>query len=302
MSADWPRDEAPIERADWLREGVNPEEEAGVLPASAPRFCGPCEILTHTEVKPLHFLTRIRAPEIASVARPGQFLHIRPAPADVPLLRRPISICRIGPTEGWVEFLYRVVGAGTLLLSGVRPGERLDVMGPLGVPFRIDDGADTRHILVGGGVGIPPLLALAEHMRAARARNGVEVLLGGRTADLVLCDTELRGLGVLPRIATDDGSLGRAALVTELLDETLRDGGEYRVYACGPVPMLRAVDNVCRAHRAPCQVSFEARMACGLGACLSCVIPTATGYQRVCTEGPVFRADDVVWTAELNLH
>jgi len=302
MSQDWPRDEAPIEGAEWIDEGVNPEEEVEVLPAPSPRFAGPCALVRHEETKPGHFEARIAAPEIARTALPGQFLHIRCSPADAPLLRRPISISRIGRAEGWVEFVYRVVGEGTLLLSRAKPGEELDVMGPLGTPFRADAGTDARHILVGGGVGIPPMLALAEHLWDAREAGRVEVLLGGRTADLVLCEDDFRGLGVEPRVSTDDGSLGRAGLVTELLDAALRQGGERRVYACGPVPMLRAVDNVCRAHGVPCQVSFEARMACGVGACLSCVIPTSTGYQRVCTEGPVFPSEDVVWTAELNLH
>lgn len=306
MTEDWPRDEAPVESAEWLDEGVNPAEEAEVLPAPAPRFAGPCTLLRQDEVKPEHFLARVAAPEIAASAMPGQFLHVLCTPADAPasspLLRRPISISRIDRAEGWVEFLYRVVGEGTGLLSNLRPGVRLDIMGPLGTPFRLDDVADDHHILVGGGVGIPPMLFLAEHLMASPRPRRVTVLLGGRTAGLVLCEDDFRGLGLAPRIITDDGSLGRQGLVTELLDETLQKAAHPRVYACGPVPMLRAVDNVCRRNEAPCQVSFEARMACGVGACLSCVIPTTTGYQRVCTEGPVFPSDAVIWTAELNLH
>lgn len=307
MTEDWPRDEAPVERAKWLEEGVNPAEEAEVLPAPTPRFAGPCALLRQDEVKPGHFQARAAAPEIAATARPGQFLHVLCAPADAPasapLLRRPISISRAHRAQGWVEFLYRVVGEGTELLSRLRPGVTLDIMGPLGTPFRLDDiGDDDHHILVGGGVGIPPMLFLGEHLMGSPRPRRVTILLGGRTADLILCEDGFRGLGLAPRVITDDGSLGRQGLVTDLLHEALAYTRSPRVYACGPVPMLRAVDNVCREHDAPCQVAFEARMACGVGACLSCVIPTVSGYQRVCTEGPAFPSRDVIWTAELNLH
>lgn len=307
MTGDWPRDEAPIESAEWIDEGENPAPEAEVLPAPAPRFVGPCALLSNDEVKPEHFVARVAAPEIARSAMPGQFVHVLCGPADAPtsapLLRRPISISRAHEEQGWIEFLYRVVGEGTALLSHLQPGVAVDVMGPLGTPFDLSGVTDEdSHVLVGGGVGIPPMLFLAQRLAAIAAAQRIAVLLGGRTADLILCEEDFRALGVEPRIITDDGSMGRQGLVTELLDEALREDASARVYACGPVPMLRAVDNVCRAHSAPCQVSFEARMACGTGACLSCVIPTTTGYQRVCTEGPVFPSQSVVWTAELNLH
>jgi dihydroorotate dehydrogenase electron transfer subunit len=301
MTTDWPRDEAPIEGAEWIEKGVNPDEEAEVLPAPSPRFSGAAMVVRQVETKPDHFTARVTAPEIAASCRPGQFLHVLCGETLDPLLRRPISISRANRDEGWVEFIYRVVGAGTHLLAEAHPGTILDIMGPLGTPFALKDGPG-RHILVGGGVGIPPMLFLAETLLQSRKTEDITVLLGGRTADLLLCEGDFEGLGLPPRLITDDGSAGRTGLVTHLLDEALREASDATVYACGPVPMLRAVARVAEQHGRPCQVSFEARMACGVGACLSCVIPTDTGYQRVCTEGPAFPAESVIWTAELNLH
>jgi len=301
MTTDWPRDEAPIEGAEWIDEGVNPAEEAEVLPAPSPRFVGMASVLSQTETQVDHFTVRIAAPEIARACRPGQFLHLLTGETLDPLLRRPISISRANPAEGWVEFIYRVVGVGTHLLAEMAPGALLSTMGPLGTPFTLAPDAG-RHVLVGGGVGIPPMLFLAETLLQTRKPEDITVLLGGRTADFLLCQEDFAALGLPPRVITDDGSAGRKGLVTDLLHDTLRDAGEATVYACGPVPMLRAVARVSEEHGRPCQVAFEARMACGVGACLSCVIPTTTGYQRVCTEGPAFPAESVIWTAELNLH
>ncbi|HEY3265663.1 MAG TPA: dihydroorotate dehydrogenase electron transfer subunit [Armatimonadota bacterium] len=298
MNEDWPRDEAPVESAGWIEAGENPAPEAEVLPAPSPRFLGCVTLLQNAEVKPGHFRARIDAPQIAASAKPGQFLNVRCSPAHDPLLRRPLSISRVSRSEGWVEFIYRVVGQGTDLLRHIAPGAELDVMGPLGTPFVLSGG---RHILVGGGVGIPPMLFLAEALLAQRAGEPVAMLMGGRARDLLLCEDDFASIGIEPVCITDDGSTGRQGLVTELLDEALSDC-PAAVYACGPVPMLRAVARVAEAHAAPCQVAFEARMACGLGACLSCVIPTVSGYQRVCTEGPAINAAHVIWTAELNLH
>lgn len=261
------------------------------------RFQGLYPLLSNDEVKPEHFVARILAPEIACAARPGQFLHVLVTPEPAPLLRRPVSICRVDRETGWVEMVYRVVGEGTSILSRTRTGVALDVMAPMGTPFRL---ADTgRHVLVGGGVGIPPMLFLAEELVAMGA--GITVLLGGRTSEHVLCESEFAAIALEPSICTDDGSAGRRGLVTDLLKDALSDGAPATVYACGPIPMLRAVARLARQYNRPCQVSFEARMACGVGACLSCVIPTTGGYQRVCTEGPAFDAETVDWTANLDV-
>jgi dihydroorotate dehydrogenase electron transfer subunit len=258
------------------------------------RWLGLAELLQNREVKPAHYQARIAAPEIAAAARPGQFLHVVCGDSTDPLLRRPLSISRVSRGEGWVEFIYRVVGEGTSRLSRRPVGGSLDVLGPLGAPFSLNTGR--RHVLVGGGVGIPPMLFLAETLKEEAPEDEIVVLLGGRTADLVLCEGDFTEIGLAPRIVTDDGSLGRKGIVTDLLAEAFSPGPAV-AYACGPVPMLRAVAGAAAEAGVPCQVSFEARMACGLGACLSCVIPTTSGYQRVCTEGPAFDAATVEWDA-----
>ena len=199
-------------------------------------------------------------------------------------------------TSGLLEVIYRVVGEGTSLLSRVRAGERIDVMGPLGSGFRLPTpGLTGDAVIVGGGVGIPPLLFLADTLRKEHPDAAVHVLLGGRSADFILCDDAFRSIGCPPQIATDDGSLGHHGLVTDLLAEAVSRNTVGMVYTCGPTPMLKAVADLCGRAGIPCQVSFEARMACGVGACLSCVIPTSSGYRRVCTEGPVFPADEIAW-------
>ncbi|HEY3413574.1 MAG TPA: dihydroorotate dehydrogenase electron transfer subunit [Armatimonadota bacterium] len=276
------------------------------------RFQGRYEILRNEEIAPEHYVMRVSAPEIAAAARPGQFLHVLVAPEPAPLLRRPISISRVDSSAGWVEMIYRVVGEGTGILSRTRPGVALDVMGPLGSPFRL--AGTGRHILVGGGVGIPPMLFLAENLKRIRetdralkypsggpSDDGIAVLLGGRTAGHILCNDDFAAIGITPQISTDDGSAGRHGLVTDILREALSDGAPATFYACGPIPMLRAVAHTAREFNRPCQVSFEARMGCGVGACLSCVIPTSAGYQRVCTEGPAFDAEAVDWSGDLDV-
>lgn len=262
----------------------------------AQKWQGLTEVVSIGEVRPGHYSLRICAPEIARISRPGQFLHILCGTGTAPLLRRPISICRADPASGLLEVIFRVVGEGTALLSRARPGERIDVMGPLGSKFQFPEPGHARDaVIVGGGVGIPPLLFLAEILRKEHPGADVHVLLGGRSAEFILCDEAFRSIGCPPEIATDDGSLGHHGLVTDLLSLRLSRNTVGMVYTCGPTPMLKAVANLCGRAGTPCQASFEARMACGVGACLSCVIPTRGGYRRVCTEGPVFPADEIAW-------
>ena len=262
----------------------------------ARKWQGLAEVVSNDEVRPGHYSLRICAPEIARICRPGQFIHILCGTGTAPLLRRPISICRADAAAGLLEVIFRVVGEGTSLLSRARPGESVDVMGPLGNPFRLPVPGQAKDVVIaGGGVGIPPLLFLADILRKEHPDAAVHVLLGGRSADFILCDDAFRSIGCPPQIATDDGSLGHHGLVTDLLAETVSRNTVGMVYTCGPTPMLKAVANLCGRARIPCQVSFEARMACGVGACLSCVIPTSSGYRRVCTEGPVFPADEIAW-------
>lgn len=225
---------------------------------------------------------------------PGQFINVRVAKAGSwdPLLRRPFSIYRRFANGDW-SIVYRVVGRGTEALARLRPGDAIDVLGPLGRGFRPVAGAE-RLLLVGGGVGVPPLLFLAQKM-AEQAQ--MKALLGFATADFAFGMAEFEALGVQAAVATDDGSLGHKGLVTDLLVPLVEEGTWDALYACGPRPMLQAVAEIASRAGLPAQLAFEEVMGCGVGACLSCVLPvhTADGvqYKRVCKEGPVFRAEEV---------
>lgn len=229
---------------------------------------------------------------------PGQFVGVavREAGACDPLLRRPFSFFR--ESEGSVSLLFRVVGRGTRRLASVRAGEELDLIGPLGNGFRYRD-LDGPALLVGGGVGVPPLFHLSQRLVEAGREHAV--LAGFSTAAYALALDAWRALGVDVDVATDDGTLGRAGWVTRLLEERLAETPVRRIYACGPRPMLEAVARIASRCGVEAQVAMEEWMGCGLGVCLSCVCRVkapggGSRWARVCTEGPVFRADEVVWS------
>ncbi len=233
------------------------------------------------------------APLIAKMAQPGQFIDIKVAQAAGPLLRRPFSIHRINGPK--IEVIYEVLGNGTQILSQKTAGEYLDIIGPLGNGFGLLEA--TRHpLLVAGGMGVAPLLFLAGRL-ATHKLKPITVLLGAKTKSLLLCEKQFRQLGCKVKVSTDDGSKGFKGKVTGLLKHLL-PAAEYRlsiIYACGPKPMLRAVSELAATRNIPAQVSLEAHMACGFGACLGCTVNTREGYKRVCKEGPVFRAEEIKW-------
>ncbi|GAB4339990.1 MAG: dihydroorotate dehydrogenase electron transfer subunit [Desulfobulbaceae bacterium] len=235
----------------------------------------------------------LRSPRIAAEALPGQFVMTRVGDGLDPLLRRPFSIHHADNGET-ISLLFKVVGKGTRLLAGLRPGDTLDLLGPLGKGFSLDP--DTPFCLIGGGMGIAPLFFLAAWFRREGRPTSQPVLLGAQTqAELLVLAEEFTELGYPVLTATDDGSLGHAGLVTDLLDEILKQVG--LVYVCGPMPMMRTVAAKCRSAHIACQVSLETHMACGLGACLGCTVPAAGGgYIHVCREGPVLPAGEVAWT------
>ncbi len=233
------------------------------------------------------------APAIARDAQPGQFLHVRVTQATAPLLRRPISILWSDFHEH-VEILFKVVRQGTALLAEKRVGERVDLVGPLGTPFPYDFSRDA--VCVAGGYGIAPLCFLA---RANVSEHNRRILLyGARTASAIVLRPEWRQAFDEVAIATEDGSLGKKGLVTDLLRDLLVARRSLAVYACGPTPMLAAVAR-CVANFAepgtPCYVSLENRMGCGVGACLGCVVPTRHGMATTCKQGPVFPAQEILF-------
>jgi dihydroorotate dehydrogenase electron transfer subunit len=231
-------------------------------------------------------------------AEPGQFAMLSAgARTGVhrfdPLLPRPMAVYRTrsGADGPEVEVLYKVTGRGTGLLAETLPGQRVRVVGPLGRPFP-EPRPGAAALLVGGGTGIASLFALAER---ARERSRVVVLLGARTEAELMGLEDFASLGVELRVATEDGSRGRAGRVTALLEEALSDG-DATVFACGPNAMMARCAELAAEARVPCMVSLENHMACGFGVCLGCAAPRGDqGYALVCREGPVFEAEAIRW-------
>lgn len=254
-----------------------------------------CEVVGAEELGNGYFRLKL-SPKVRFTARPGQFAMVRVREGSQPLLRRPLSLHRFDPASGEYEFLFRVVGAGTKILAGLKPGATLDVLAPLGRGF---GEVGKRPLLVGGGIGIAPLMFFAEELLKNGSRP--KILLGGRNERDLLCHGEFQCLALPTLCATEDGTSGTAGLVTALLAEELEKAGEagrreISVHTCGPTPMLAAVARLCQSYSVPCEVSLESHMACGLGACLGCVVKSAEGRNlRVCKEGPVFDANLIAW-------
>jgi len=266
------------------------------------RFISECEVLSNDSVAPGHFRMRLRAPEIARAACPGQFGMLQVVEGYSPFLRRPMSFERI--LSDSVSILYKVEGEGTRLLTKLLPGQAISLQGPLGNGFPIDAGFD-RHIIVAGGVGVAPFPALAEVL-AEVCGTPPEVVLAARTKDFLVCEEEFRRMGCSVYLATDDGSAGDKAYAAEML-ERLTPARGTRVYACGPMAMMRTTSEAAMAAGADCLVSLEAQMACGDGACLGCVVEAKHQEQgskmmRVCVDGPVFDAGLIDWEAYSAAH
>ncbi len=238
------------------------------------------------------FLLTLEAPELAAAAQPGQFAMIGCGSGYDPFLRRPLSIHRAQSTAGAVSFLYRVRGQGTEWLATRRQGEFVPLLGPLGRGFRFA-GNSRRALLVGAGIGAAPLLFLAEAL--AGLNWTLNILLGARTAHSLFCRSALERYGRVHAI-TDDGSAGRRGSVNALLQEALKKGTYADIFACGPQPVLQAVQRASADRGIPAQLSLEENMACGLGACMGCTCRGSDPSRmlRVCAEGPVFDAEEVI--------
>lgn len=226
-------------------------------------------------------------------AEPGQFVHLRVSPGyDMPLLRRPFSINDI--TRDRMFILYEVKGKGTSLLSLLKPGEKIDVIGPLGKGFAIYP-TIKEHLLVAGGMGLAPMGLLTRTLKASGMRP--ELFYGCRSASELLPHPK-----TICTLSSDDGSCGKKGLVTSLLEERLLSCKKPAVYACGPWPMLKAVAEICRRKNIACQVSLESFMACGVGACQGCVVKGSDGaYLSVCDKGPVFDSRQIDWEQECTI-
>jgi len=298
------------------------------------------KILENINIHGDYFKLSLEAGWLAKTSRPGQFIEVKVSDDHEVILRKPLGIHRIGSrfsvlgsrrtpntehrTPKVVEVLYEVVGKGTKALSGKKRGETLDIIGPLGNGFDYgfsglgSRGSAKKPILIAGGIGVAPLVYLAQRLKchsegAKRPKNlkilrpcGAQddiskpiVLLGARTKKDILCEKEFRKLGCEVKVATDDGSRGHNGFITDLLKDILRepitDNRTPAIYACGPKSMLKETANIAVRHKILCQVLLEEYMACGLGVCLGCPVKTKDGYKMVCKDGPVFDASEVIW-------
>jgi len=236
------------------------------------------------QIKPGYFIQTYLSPEIAETAYPGQFVHIRTSEMPYPLLRRPFSICRVKGKE--FQILFKKKGEGTELLSCAQPGQSFDIIGPIGTGFRI---YDKPSVLVAGGMGIAPLYFLAEHIK----EKGEKILFfyGARSEQDLILSHEIALITSELKIATEDGSVGEKGLVTDLASPWLTP--EYSIFACGPEPMLKALQTMLEQKGLNAQFSLENRMACGVGACMGCAVETDRGFERVCVDGPVFFSEKI---------
>ena len=237
------------------------------------------EIIENRPLTETVYLMRLSG-DTSDITASGQFVNIK---LDGFFLRRPISVCDV--TADTLTLIYKVVGVGTDAMCKYENGVELDVLTGLGNGFNVD--ADTKApLLVGGGVGVPPLYMLCKRL----IEKGVtpSVILGFNTKDDVFYKNEFEALGVKVTVTTADGSFGTKGFVTDALDAHTYD----YTYACGPLPMLKALYERSGVDG---EYSFEARMGCGFGACMGCSIPTKNGMKRVCKEGPVFKKEEIVW-------
>jgi len=255
-------------------------------------------VLTVRRVDAYHAMTVV-APGIAARFRPGQFVALAVGgPATSMLMRRAFSIHDVRPDHGGtVEFVFAATGAGTRWLAERRARDVLDITGPLGRPFPVPRDP-VSCLLVGGGYGSAPLFSLANRLRDRRC--SVDFLLGASTGDRVFGALTARRTGRTATITTEDGSLGARGVVTDMLGQVIHEARTDVIYACGPMPMLRQVTSLARRYDIPVQVAVEELMACGVGVCMTCVLPVTgtdgiTRMVRSCVDGPVFRGEQVRW-------
>ena len=221
----------------------------------------------------------VLAGDTSAITNAGQFVNLQLAGK---FLRRPISVCDVN--DGELTLVYKVVGKGTRQMSEMKPGDTVDVLSGLGNGY--DESKAGEHVLLlGGGVGVPPLYLLAKRLQ--KAGKTVSVVLGFNKADEVFFEEEFKSLGAAVTVATADGSYGKKGFVTDVLPENY----DY-FYTCGPEPMLKAVY---KATKTSGQFSFEERMGCGFGACMGCSCKTVTGYKRICKDGPVLEKEEILW-------
>ncbi|MBQ8979063.1 MAG: dihydroorotate dehydrogenase electron transfer subunit [Oscillospiraceae bacterium] len=253
------------------------------------KFAGPAPIIKKKNIAKGIWDMILYCPEMAGEAVPGQFVNIK---ADGFTLRRPISICGIDRDKGTLRIVFEVRGKGTGAIADACEGQFLDIVAPLGHGF--DLLSDKKAVIIGGGIGTPPMVPLAQHYG-----ENAKVICGFRNSTAVILQDDMKDTRAEVLLCTDDGSAGRKGFVTDALDEVLARFSPDIIYACGPMVMLRRIADRAEKEGIRCQISLEERMACGVGACLGCACVTKeddkTVYKHVCKNGPVFEAKEVVF-------
>lgn len=263
------------------------------------------EILRNEELSPECILMQVALHYSFTDPQPGQFVMIRISGLSEPFLARPISIYSFsrGLTSCAIELLYRVVGKGTQILAGLIKGSQVEIHGPLGGGFEIDE--DIQNIVfIAGGMGVAPLSLLTEHLckQVCFPQESMTFYLGAQSAADIVGLDKLKKLCYNIKVCTDDGSMGKKSLVTQAFQKDMKKYSPENtiIYACGPKPMLRSLAGILRKTKFNAQVSLEERMACGVGACRGCAVAIKGqknnfAYKRVCVDGPVFNLREVKW-------
>jgi dihydroorotate dehydrogenase electron transfer subunit len=243
-----------------------------------------------------HYLLTLKPLDKIKKPRPGNFFMLSVNNGLDPLLKRPFSIYR--SASGELQFIYRVVGKGTDILSKRKAGDKLEVIGPLGNNFPVKK-TQKNIILIAGGLGIAPIFSLAESITPTRPPTSPLLFYGARTKREFLCMDELKSTGMDIITSTDDGTMGKKGNIVNVLKKFITRNSShithYSFYACGPEPMMKALSPLAEKYKLNMHVALEQNMACGLGTCLGCVVKTRTGYKRVCKEGPVFPIEEIIW-------
>lgn len=240
----------------------------------------------------IHRLT-LYAPTIAAQVIPGQFVHVQCGAQRDFILRRPFAVHGLS-AGGAIEILFNVVGKGTRILAAAKANDTIDILGPLGNGF--DTSGDVaKVVLVAGGMGVAPLFFLAERLSAMNSK--VVTVIGAATKSRLTDYMELKRQTRRIVAVTEDGTQGVKGLVSDVIPAEIELEKPTRIYACGPIGMLRVVASIAKLHHVACQVALEERMACGVGVCFGCVVPTTSGYRKVCSDGPVFDAEIIDWKA-----
>lgn len=237
-------------------------------------------------------ILKVIAPQIAASAKPGQFVQVKVTTNLDPLLRRSLSIHNVDTETGHVWLLYQIRGQGTRSLSLFREGDVLELTGPLGKGFDLDE-KNAPFLILGGGIGIAPFAFVTKYLHQRSIPH--KVIIGAHTANAIFEKHFFEALGAQPILATDDGSIGFHGNAVQAAEQLLSRETFKTILACGPHPMLRAAKEFAKQNFIDLQVSLEAKMACGVGACLGCTVKKAVGqgYYKVCKDGPVFASEEV---------